>query len=49
MELLRLLPHETMLKPVVKSVIKETDLGRAIPLIGAVLQYTDAFNFGVLG
>ena len=48
-DLLRLLPHETMLKPVVQSILVETDLGQVISLIGTVLQYTDAFNFGILG
>ena len=48
-ELLRLLPHETMLKPVVQTMLAETDLGQVVSPIGTVLQYTDAFNFGVLG
>lgn len=38
-----------MLKPVVQSILVETDLGQVISLIGTVLQYTDAFNFGILG
>ena len=42
-----------MVKPLVQDIVTAMDLPSSLtlmfPLIGALLQYTDSFNFGLLG
>ena len=46
---MRLLPTESLLRPVVEHALRtEVELVDILPLIGAILQYTDIFNYSCL-
>ena len=52
LKLLRLLPHEALLKPMVEHMLTpcldEKRLFQLLPVFGILLQYGDDFNFSIL-
>ena len=47
---MRLMPTKLMLKPLVVGLLEDAQrtLAEMVPLMGALLQYTNAFNFSIL-
>ena len=46
---MRLLPSRELLKPVVMAILEgERSLSEDMPLLGTLLQYTNAFNFSIM-
>ena len=49
LHLMRLMPMDLLLKPaVLQALTLEQELTDVLPLIGTLLQYTDAFNYACL-
>ena len=50
LQLIRVLPTEQMLVPLVQGVLasQKSSLAELLPLMGTLLQYTDALNFSIM-